>query len=460
MTLEGWKTARLGDVCAVEYGTRIVRKRDGGSVYPVYGGGGETFKADAWNRRDRLVVSRFAMSEQCTRFVDGKFFLNDSGLTVAPADDRILPRFLDYEILALNDAIFALGRGSAQRNLDTKAFRGLPIVIPPLAEQQRIAAVLDEAFERIEEAKTHTHKNEKDARCVFDHCLQSLFSHPNGGLRRPAPRTERLNAPSSVRSPLSQNEVSPRRAQDRDPRETRTGGRRATTRPIPPVLSLAVGMPSTPTSPGWRWVSLAEVARLESGHTPSRRHPEWWGGDVPWITLGDAREHHGGRISDTAEHTNSLGIKHSSARVLPKGTVCLSRTAAVGYVVVMDRPMATSQDFVNWVCSDCLDPDFLQRLFLAEGRKGLLRYSSGSVHQTIYFPEVKAFHVCVPDVHEQRRIVEHCLQLGNHTRRLELTYRRKLEALDELKASMLGQAFSGNLLALGLPKKKSEATAF
>lgn len=66
--------------------------------------------------------------------------------------------------------------------------------------------------------------------------------------------------------------------------------------------------------------------------------------------------------------------------------------------------MATSQDFVNWVCSGRIDPEFLKYLFLAEGR-GLLRFASGAVHQTIYFPEAKAFHVCSPPIHEQRRIV-------------------------------------------------------
>jgi type I restriction enzyme S subunit len=165
-------------------------------------------------------------------------------------------------------------------------------------------------------------------------------------------------------------------------------------------------MPAAPAPPGWRWSALSALARLESGHTPSRNHAEYWGGDVPWISLPDAKANHGRRIVDTLEHTNALGIANSSARVLPEGTVCLSRTASVGYVTVMDRPMATSQDFVNWVCSDRLDPDFLKYLLLSEGRAGLLRFASGAVHQTIYFPEAKAFHICHPDVDGQRRIVD------------------------------------------------------
>jgi type I restriction enzyme S subunit len=50
---------------------------------------------------------------------------------------------------------------------------------------------------------------------------------------------------------------------------------------------------------------------------------------------------------------------------LPAGTVCLSRTASVGFVTIMGRQMATSQDFVNWVCGPGLDPLLLFFLLVA-----------------------------------------------------------------------------------------------
>jgi type I restriction enzyme S subunit len=187
-------------------------------------------------------------------------------------------------------------------------------------------------------------------------------------------------------------------------RATQTGGRNATTRHIAPELALAVGMPSTAAPTNWQWSALTKLARMESGHTPSRRHPEYWDGEIPWIGIKDAKVNHGRRIEDTQQKTNELGLANSSARLLPENTVCLSRTASVGYVLVMGCPMATSQDFVNWVCADDLNPEFLKYLFIAEG-DGILRFASGAVHQTIYFPEAKAFHICHPEVPEQRRIV-------------------------------------------------------
>jgi type I restriction enzyme S subunit len=186
-------------------------------------------------------------------------------------------------------------------------------------------------------------------------------------------------------------------------RQTRTGGRAATSGVICGGVALSVGNPGTDLPDGWSWTALHEVARLETGHTPSRKQPAYWDGDIPWIGIRDATANHGRRIVDTTQHVTQAGIDNSSARVLPMDTICLSRTASVGYVVEMGVPMATSQDFVNWVCGPKLDHRYLKYVLLAE-HNHLHRFASGTTHQTIYFPEVKAFHVALPALEEQRRI--------------------------------------------------------
>ena len=219
-------------------------------------------------------------------------------------------------------------------------------------------------------------------------------------------------------------------------RATRTGGRPAIEGVIPGRYALSVGNPKRPAPAGWRWTALTDVARLESGHTPSRRHPEYWGGDIPWIGIRDATENHGRTLADTLQHTNELGIANSSARVLPTNTVCLSRTASVGYVVVMGRPMATSQDFVNWVCSDAIDFRFLKYVLLSE-HDSFLSFASGTTHQTIYYPEVKAFHVCCPPLEVQRRIVEPLAALDA----LIQNNRRRIELLEQMAAAIYREWF-------------------
>jgi type I restriction enzyme S subunit len=180
--MKNGKKMPVEEVCKVEYGTRVVQKRDGGSAYPVYGGGGATFKMDEFNREDRMVIARFGMSEECTRFVAGKFFLNDSGLTVSPKNGAMLQRFLDYQMLSLNDDIYALGKGTAQKNLDVPVFRTLTLYIPyDTKEQQRIVGILDEAFEHIATAKANAEKNLQNARALFESHLQSVFTQAGKG---------------------------------------------------------------------------------------------------------------------------------------------------------------------------------------------------------------------------------------------------------------------------------------
>ena len=218
--------------------------------------------------------------------------------------------------------------------------------------------------------------------------------------------------------------------------ETRTGGRPATAGTITGNFVLSVGMPNQPAPEGWRWTKLTDVARLETGHTPSRKRPEYWEGNIPWIGIRDATGNHGRKLYDTIQHTNELGIANSSARILPENTVCLSRTASVGYVVVMGRPMATSQDFVNWVCSENLHSQFLKYVLLGE-RSAFLRFASGTTHQTIYFPEAKAFHVCLPPLPEQRAIAH---VLGTLDDKIELN-RRMNETLEAMARALFKSWF-------------------
>lgn len=165
---EGWIKAKLEDICEVNYGTRVVQKKDGGTIYPVYGGGGATFRMDKYNREDCLIVSRFAMSSLCVRFVKGKFFLNDSGLTIESKCDNIKQDFLDKHILALNDKIYSLGKGVAQKNLDIKELKQLVLCYPSsITEQERIVAELDCLSGVIEKQKQQLKELDNLAQAIF-----------------------------------------------------------------------------------------------------------------------------------------------------------------------------------------------------------------------------------------------------------------------------------------------------
>jgi type I restriction enzyme S subunit len=208
------------------------------------------------------------------------------------------------------------------------------------------------------------------------------------------------------------------------------------------VCPLAAGAARDAAPDGWTWHLLTNLARLESGHTPSRRHPEWWGGDIPWLALPDIRELDCQVADKTTETTNEQGVANSSARVLPAGTVVLSRTASVGFVAMMGRPMATSQDFVNWVCGPDLDPSFLMYLLRAS-RDYIRQLSSGAIHKTVYVPTVKAFAVCVPQLTEQKRIASKVRsRLAAHAEMRTLLDDQAAQ-IDCLPSVFLRDAFSG-----------------
>ena len=198
----------------------------------------------------------------------------------------------------------------------------------------------------------------------------------------------------------------------------------------------------------WRAARIRYVARLESGHTPSRQHPEYWVAcTIPWFTLADVwqlREGSRKRVFETAENVSELGLANSAARLLPKDTVILSRTASVGFTGILDRPMATSQDFVNWICGPRLLPEYLWYVFRGM-RQEFERLMMGSTHQTIYMPQVQSFATPIPPVTEQNQIVRF---LDKNTESIDSVHqkvRSMVEFLREYRTALISAAVTGKI---------------
>jgi type I restriction enzyme S subunit len=190
------------------------------------------------------------------------------------------------------------------------------------------------------------------------------------------------------------------------------------------------------------------AARLRSGHTPSRQHPEYWENcTIPWFGLSDVWQIRDGRaeyVVETAEKISELGLANSAARLLPRGTVMLSRTASVGFSAIMGVDMATTQDFVNWVCGPTLRPEFLLYVFRSMGQE-FKRLTMGSTHQTIYMPDVGRFSTPVPPVHEQDEIVA---RIRSETSKLDALIAKVREAIDrlrEFRTALISAAVTGKI---------------
>ncbi|WP_156105595.1 restriction endonuclease subunit S [Halobellus rufus] len=198
----------------------------------------------------------------------------------------------------------------------------------------------------------------------------------------------------------------------------------------------------------WDVVRTRFVAELHSGHTPDRSNDEYWEDtDIPWVTTSDIKPFREGRkryLYETEHQINELGMENSGAHLLPEGTVFLSRTASVGFSGIMGEPMATSQDFANWVCSDEIIPEYLLYVFRSMEQE-FNRLMQGSTHQTIYMPDIKSFKTPLPPLEEQREIVDH---IETETERLwELIDRveETIDLLEEKRQALITAAVSGQI---------------
>lgn len=190
----------------------------------------------------------------------------------------------------------------------------------------------------------------------------------------------------------------------------------------------------------WDVSKTKVVARLRSGHTPSRQHPEYWEDcTIPWFGLTDVwqiREGQREYVTETAEKISELGLRNSAARLLPKGTVLLSRTASVGFSAIMGVDMTTTQDFVNWVCGLRLKPEYLLYVFRAM-RQEFRRLTMGSTHQTIYMPDVGRFSTALPPLEEQDRIVAFIRRETTRIDALVAKKERLIKLLEEKRRAVI-----------------------
>jgi len=269
------------------------------------------------------------------------------------AGPRLLPRYLLFVIAAMRPELMSIAYGSTHLTIYMPDLKALEIPLPPLDEQRRIVDFLDDQVARIDQVAT---------------------------LRQQQNRLTRVHRDAFVYA-------------------TVTGQDKLERSGIGPVWASQI-------PEDWRNTKVCYVARLGSGHTPSRSRPEWWvDGTVPWITTGEVaslRSDDVEHITTTREKLSLLGIENSSATVHPGGTVVLCRTAAsAGYSGVMPAPMCTSQDFATWTCGSSLDPYWLLWCLRAMRSDLLERLAMGSTFKTIYMPDLEGIRIPLPSLVEQ-----------------------------------------------------------
>lgn len=199
----------------------------------------------------------------------------------------------------------------------------------------------------------------------------------------------------------------------------------------------------------WPCVKLGHVARMGSGHTPSRSHPEWWENcTIPWITTGEVSQVRDDRcevLVETRERISTIGLANSAAERHPAGTVVLCRTASAGYSAIMGEDMATSQDFVTWTCGPKLDPFYLLWCLRAMRPHLLGHLAMGSTHKTIYVPDLQMLRIALPPLDEQHSIVKSIRAENTVIDAAVDAIDRQLVLLSERRQALITAAVTGQI---------------
>ena len=351
-------------------------------------------------RRGDLVYNKMRMWQGALGRapVDGQ--VSPAYVVLAPSE-RVFSPFFEYLFRSAPFVVEAgrhsYGIADDQNSLRYEDFKAIHSPLPPLEEQRRIVAFLDRETARIDEL---VREQERLVEVILERRAAVTMAAVSG-------------------------------ADSGEPLETAD---------VPWLRRRAVS---------WRDVRVRFVAKLGTGHTPSRSRPELWEDcTIPWVTTGEVAQLRDDRIEylhQTRENISQLGLMNSAAVLHPAGTVVLSRTASAGFSGIMAVPMATSQDFVTWTCGPELRPRFLL-LCLRAMRDDLLgRLAMGSTHKTIYMPDVESLKIPLPSVEEQDLIVERTWRPLHKMDEMVDDLREQSWLLNERRSALITAAVTGQL---------------
>lgn len=194
----------------------------------------------------------------------------------------------------------------------------------------------------------------------------------------------------------------------------------------------------------WVLTSLKEIGLIFSGGTPSTAVPEYWNGDVVWVTPADLSGYNQKTIHKGGKSISRLGLAKSSAKLLPPGTILFSSRAPIGYVAIAGRELCTNQGFKNLIPSPGIDNDFLY-FFLKFSKKQATNLASGTTFKEISATNFAKILIPVPPSAEQKRIVAKIEELFSRLDAGVDSLKKAQAQLKTYRQAVLKWAFEGKL---------------
>ena len=308
--------------------------------------------------------------------------------TVFDVDERRVNRVFLLELLrtpVMLERYAAVGQGSINRrkSIGFEVLASEIVFLPPLPEQKKIAAILSS----VDEAIQATQRVIDQTRRVKEGLLQDLLTRGLPGHHTRFKQTEIGEIPEE-----------------------------------------------------WEVILLDSVAQRGSGHTPDKKHSEYWGGNIWWVSLADSHRLDAVYLSETTSKITPLGVENSSAVLHPVGTVFVSRDASVGRSAIAAVPLAVSQHFIAWRCGSRLNNHFLYYC-LQHHKRRFEQIAAGSTIKTIGLGYFKAFRISLPPLREQQDIAARLFALDQAM----WCYEGHCEHVKRVKAGLLQGLLTGKV---------------
>ena len=188
---------------------------------------------------------------------------------------------------------------------------------------------------------------------------------------------------------------------------------------------------------------LRDIVAIKGGGTPSKANPEYWNGNIPWVSPKDMKRR---EIFDAEDHISEDATLFSPARILEPGAVLIVvRGMIMAHTIpsaILRVPAAINQDMKALIPSACLAPDYLCAALWAYNSR-LLALIESSTHGTRKFetPKLLDFEIPVPSLSEQARIIAYLDGLQAQVHAVQRLQTQTAAELDALLPSVLDKAF-------------------
>lgn len=205
----------------------------------------------------------------------------------------------------------------------------------------------------------------------------------------------------------------------------------------------------------WKTYKLGDVAQIIGGGTPSTTKEEYWNGEIGWLTPRDLTGYSFKYISKGERNITEEGLKNSSARLMPEGTVLMTSRAPIGYLAIAGDELCTNQGFKSFIVDeDKINNEYLYYL-LKSNIDRIKSLGTGSTFAEVSATILKGFEIEIPDLPTQRQIAQILSSLDDKIE-LNLQMNQTLEAMaqaifKEWFVDFNFPGFDGELVD-GLPK--------